>query len=147
LKASRKIKRESGGLFADSQMPPVDSELEKLKRRKMLELQRRLLSEQQKAEEPPEPEVETPESILNRYFAGRAWEVLRAARTQFPTVMPGVEEALVDAMRAGKIRDKIDGESLFQFLHQVGLPVRLHTSIKYKDHGELKTIGQLIKEK
>ena len=36
---------------------------------------------------------------------------------------------------------------LLQFLRQVGLPVRVQTSIRYKDHGELKTIGQRIKER
>jgi len=61
--------------------------------------------------------------------------------------MPQVEEALVEAFKAGKIKESIDGGMLLQFLRQVGLPVRVQTSIRYKDHGELKTIGQRIKEK
>ncbi len=127
-------------------MSGVDDELEKLKRRRMLELQRRLHRSESKpeAEKPKEP---TPEEILGRFLVGRAWEVLGAARAQFPKVMPQVEEALIEAFKAGKIKETIDGGMLLQFLRQVGLSVRVQTSIRYKDHGELKTIGQRIKEK
>ncbi len=125
---------------------PVDDELERLKRRRLLELQRRMQREEQ-AEEEPQPREKTPDEILSGYLVGRAWEVLRAARAQFPQVMPKVEEAIVEAIRAGRVRERIDGESLFQFLRQLGLPVRLQTSIRYKEHGELKTIGQRLKEK
>ena len=125
---------------------PVDDELERLKRRRLLEIQRRMQKENQ-AEEEPEPKEKTTEEVLSGYLVGRAWEVLRAARAQFPQVMPKVEEAIVEAIRAGRVREKIDGESLFQFLRQVGLPVRLQTSIRYKEHGELKTIGQRLKER
>ena len=127
-------------------MDHADEELERLKRRRLLELQRRLLAEKEPEgeEEKQEP---TRDEVLNGYLVGRAWEVLKAARAQFPTVMPRVEEALAEAIRAGRVKQRIDGESLFQFLRQIGLPVRLQTSIRYKEHGELKTIGQRLKEK
>lgn len=127
-------------------MSSTDDELERLKRRKLLELQRKLLKEKQPIEEAEKPET-TPDELLNTYFVGRAWEVLMAARAQFPQVMPKVEEALIEAIRARRIRQKIDGESLFQFLRQIGIPIRLQTSIRYKEHGELKTIGQRLKER
>ncbi len=127
-------------------MTSSDDELERLKRRKLLELQRRLMKERQAAEEAEKPKP-SPDDVFNSCFVGRAWEVLHAARGQFPKVMPQLEAALVEAIKEGKIRQKIDGESLFQFLRQVGLPVRLQTSIRYKEHGELKTIGQRMREK
>ena len=122
----------------------MDEELERIKRRRMLELQRRMLREEKVEEEPAEP---TPREILDGMFSGRAWEVYETAKIQYPTVMPQVEQALVEGIRTGKILDRIDGESLFVFLRQLGLNVRLNTSIRYKEHGELKTIGQRIKEK
>jgi DNA-binding TFAR19-related protein (PDSD5 family) len=129
-------------------MSRVDDELEKLKRRRMLELQRRLHRSGIKPEaEPEKPKEPSPDEVLGRFLVGRAWEVLGAARAQFPKVMPQVEEALVEAFKAGKIKETIDGGMLLQFLRQVGLPVRVQTSIRYKDHGELKTIGQRIKDK
>ena len=39
------------------------------------------------------------------------------------------------------------GESLFQFFRQIGIQVRMNTTIRYKDHGELKSISQRLKEK
>jgi programmed cell death protein 5 len=129
-------------------MSGVDDELERLKRRRMLELQRRLNRSEGKPEaESEKPKEPTPNEILGRFLVGRAWEVLGAARAQFPKVMPQVEEALVEAFKAGKIKETIDGGMLLQFLRQVGLSVRVQTSIMYKDHGELRTIGQRIKDK
>ena len=125
----------------------MDEELERLKRRKMRELRRRMMQESAEAVQAEPPEEPTPREILDSRFKGRAWEVYRAAEAQFPAVMPQIERALVDGIRQGKIRDRIDGESLFLFLRQVGLPVRLQTHIRYKEHGELKTIGQHMKEK
>jgi len=74
---------------------PVDDELERLKRRRLHELQRRMRREEQEAEEEQKPREKTPEEILSGYLVGRAWEVLRAARAQFPQVMPRVEEAML----------------------------------------------------
>ena len=125
----------------------MDKELERIKRRRMLELQRRMLQEEKAAEEPEKPAEPTPREILDGMFSGRAWEVYETAKIQYPTVMPQVEQALVEGIKSGKIRDRIDGESLFVFLRQLGLNVRLNIKIRYKDHGELKTIGQRIKER
>ena len=126
----------------------MDEKLERIKRRRLLELQRRMLQEEKPVEEEPEKPAEpTTREILDGMFAGRAWEVYETAKMQYPTVMPQVEQALVEGIRSGKIQDRIDGESLFVFLRQLGLNVRLNTSIRYKDHGELKTIGQRIKER
>ena len=124
----------------------MDKELERIKRRRMLELQRRML-QTEKEEEPEKPAEPTPREILDGMFSGRAWEIYETAKIQYPTVMPQVEQALVEGIKSGKIQDRIDGESLFAFLRQLGLNVRLNTKIRYKEHGELKTIGQRIKEK
>ena len=122
----------------------MEDELEILKRRRMLELQRRMLRQKREPEE--RPDEPGPREVLDRYFIGRAWEVYNAAKAQFPAVMSQVEKALVEAMRAGKIKGHIDGESLHHFLAQIGLPVRLRTTIRFKEHGELKTLGQKIRE-
>ena len=125
----------------------LDEELERIKRKRMLELQKRLFKDNEVEKKPESPKETTPQEILNEFFIGRAWEVYEAAKIQFPTVIPQIEEALVEGIKSGKIKDRIDGESLFVFLRQIGLRVRLNTSIRYKEHGELKTIGQRIKEK
>ena len=125
----------------------MDKELERIKRRRMLELQRRMLQTEKAEEEPEKPAEPTPQEVLDGMFSGRAWEIYETAKIQYPTVMPQVEQALVEGIKSGKIQDRIDGESLFAFLRQLGLNVRLNTKIRFKDHGELKTIGQRIKER
>jgi programmed cell death protein 5 len=125
----------------------LDEELEKIKKRRMLELQRRLLIDEKEKKKAELPIESSPEVILNRFFRGRAWEVYETAKMQYPKVMPQIEEALVESIKAGKVKDPIDGESLFVFLKQLGLRIRLNTSIRYKEHGELKSISQRIKEK
>ena len=126
-----------------------DDELERLKRRKMQELQRLQAQKQAqdaaKAALPPAPKQPTNEDILGSYFGDRAWEVWNAAKAQYPKVAPQVEAALVQAIRDGKIREKIDGAALAQFFRTVGLPVNLGTSIRFAEHGELKSISDKLK--
>lgn len=121
-----------------------DKELERLKRRKRLELQRRLLRSRQpeKLEKPA-----SADELLDQLFYGRAWEVYRAAKRQYPRVMVEVEKALLEAIRAGKIRGRISGEDLYSLFTQLGMRVSLETHIKFKEHGELKTLGQKLKER
>jgi DNA-binding TFAR19-related protein (PDSD5 family) len=121
-----------------------DKELERLKRKKMVELQRSLLKAQQpeKTEKP-----QSTEELLDTFFYGRAWEVYRAAKQQYPKPMEEVEKALTEAIRAGKIKGKISGEDLYTFFEELGMRVRLETTIRFKEHGELKTLEQKIKEK
>ena len=127
----------------------MDEELERIKRRRLAEMQRKMLLQQIKDATPkPEPLKEpTKEEFLNHYFRGRAWEVYNAAKAQYPQVLPQVETALVDAIKQGKIQQAIDGAMLSQFFRQIGIPVRLNTKIRVSDHGELKTLEQVMKEK
>jgi DNA-binding TFAR19-related protein (PDSD5 family) len=120
-----------------------DKELERLKRKKMVELQRSLL----KAQQPEKAKPESAEDLLNPLFYGRAWEVYRAAKQQYPKPMEEVEKALTEAIRAGKIKGKISGEDLYAFFEELGMRVRLETIIRFKEHGELKTLEQKIREK
>jgi len=132
-------------------MGSSDSEIERIKRKRMFDMQRRMLlekaKEQQLEKDKDKPAEPTNEEILKSYLIGRAWEVIGVARSQYPQVMPRVEDALVDAIKSGGVKSKIDGESLFQFFRQIGLQVRMKTTISYKDHGELKSISQRLKEK
>ena len=117
----------------------MEDELERLKRRKLLELQRRIKTSQKRGE------ADLKEA-LRRLFVGRAWEVYRAAWRQYPEIMPKIEEALLAAIRDGRLREKIDGESLYYFFRRIGLPVRLRTTIRIKEHGELKTLQEKLRE-
>ncbi len=123
----------------------MDEEIERLRLKRMLELQRSMMRRGEREGEQKAEEASS-RSLLSRYFGDRAWEVYEAAWSQFPTVMPQVERALVEAISKGRINQEIDGESLYHLLRAIGLPVRLRTTIRYKEHGELKTLEQKLRE-
>jgi len=129
-----------------------DDELERIKQRRLEEMQRQLLLKELKEKEEVKEEKEEPkkeptnQEILNMYFKDRAWEVWNEAKNQYPQVMPRLEYLLVDAIKQNKIRNYLDGASLMGFFRQIGLPVRLRTKIRISEHGELKTLEQKIKE-
>lgn len=115
-----------------------DSELEKLKRERLAEMQRRITAKQQAESAPVRLE---PRQILERVFVGRAWEVYHAARAQYPGIADQIFQELAELVQSGKLRTKITGEQLFGLLHQIGLDVRLDTKIQVLEHGELRSIA------
>ncbi|MBS7620181.1 double-stranded DNA-binding protein [Candidatus Bathyarchaeota archaeon] len=119
----------------------MDEELERLKRRKLLELQKKIEKKQDREEKL------NPRRLLESCFGYRAMEVYDAAWSQYPQVMPRIEGLLIEAINSGKIKQRIDGESLYYFFRSIGIPVRLKTTIKFKEHGELKTLQDKLREK
>ena len=115
-----------------------DSELEKLKRERLAEMQRRMTAKQQAETAPVRLE---PRQILERVFVGRAWEVYHAARAQYPGIADQVFQELAQLIQVGRLRTKITGEQLFGLLRQIGLDIRLDTKIQVLEHGELKSIA------
>ena len=115
-----------------------DSELERLKRERLAEMQRRMTAKQQAEVTPAKLQ---PRQILERVFVGRAWEVYHAARSQYPVIADQVFRELATLVQTGKLHGKITGEQLFGLLRQIGLDVRLDTKIQVLEHGELKSIA------
>lgn len=129
----------------------MDDELERIKQRRLEGMKRQLMLKQLKEKEAAEPEPEklkqpTNRDILNSQFGDRAWEVYNAAVYQYPQVMPQVEQILIEGIKTGKIRDIIDGAALMGFFRSIGIPVRLQTTIRISEKGELKTLEQKMKE-
>jgi len=127
----------------------LDEEIERIKQRRLAEMKRMMLLKKIEAKKEPEPEKKrepTNQEILDAMFGNRAWEVYNAAAYQYPQVIRQVEKILVDGIKEGKIADIIDGAALMGFFRQVGLPVRLNTTIRISEKGELKTLEQKMKE-
>lgn len=116
-----------------------DDELEALKRKRLLELQRRIALRQEK------PESINARKILDGVFRGRAWEVFNAANSQYPTVMAEIADRIVKLVSEGKLTE-LDGEQLFALLRTVGLDVRLNTEIKVMKHGKMQSLSEKFKE-
>jgi len=120
-----------------------DSELERLKRQRMEQMQRRVAAKQQSQTGPAKLE---PRQILEKVFVGRAWEVYHAARAQFPGVADQIFQELAMLVQTGQLRNKITGEQLFGLLRQIGLDIRLDTKIQVLEHGELKSIADKFRD-
>jgi DNA-binding TFAR19-related protein (PDSD5 family) len=116
-----------------------DVELDAIRRRRLLELQRKLGERERKIG------GANPEQILNGIFKDRAWEVFNSASHQFPRVMSTVKELLVKEAASGNLKE-VTGEQLYLFLADLGLKVRLNTKIEFASHGELKSIEDKLRE-
>ena len=131
----------------------TDSQLDLLKRKRMLEMRRHLLEQQAKEKAKVQAEASKqqeepvdPETILKNIFIGRGWEVWEAARRQFPKTSGEVGKAIVTAHQSGRLKEKISGEQLFWLFQRIGLRIRLETHIRILESGEVKSIAQKLKE-
>ena len=125
-----------------------NNNLELLKRRKLLEMQRRLLLKrtfelmQKEAEKPVDPQ-----KILLEAFVGRGLEVWKAAELQYPQITRKMMPELVSLINTGKLKNKITGEQLYSLFRSLGLRIRLNTKIRIFEKGKLKTIADKLREK
>ena len=117
-----------------------DKELEAIKRKRLLELQKRIELREKKSIEIDRFQ------LLNRIFRGRAWEVFNAASAQFPEPTKKVGETLANLAFAGKLK-KVSGEELLSLFRSLGLHVRLETEIKFLNNGKAKSLSEKLKEK
>jgi DNA-binding TFAR19-related protein (PDSD5 family) len=119
--------------------PMSDRELEAIKQRKLRELQKRMVLGEQKKEQVDGYK------ILNKIFKGRAWEVFYTAQAQFPHAMVKIEHLLVRLCSEGKTT-QMTGEQLYALLREIGLRVRLNTTIKVARYGKTKLLSEKFKQ-
>ena len=116
-----------------------DSELERLKLRRMQEMQRRLL-EQEKTKNADQKQTR-PRDILRTVLVGRAWEVLDAAAAQFPQPTRMLEAELAKMVREGRLKGPVTAEQLLWLFRSLGYDVRLETKIQVYESGEMKSLA------
>jgi DNA-binding TFAR19-related protein (PDSD5 family) len=116
-----------------------DSELERIKLRRMQEMQRRL-REQEKTKTTDEKQP-SPRDLLKTILVGRAWEVLDAAAAQFPEPTRAVEAELARLVREGRLKGPVTGEQLLYLFRTIGFDVRLETKIQVLESGEMKSLA------
>jgi len=129
-----------------------DAELNLWKRKKLLEMQKRLMvkkveEEQKKNQEDKAKPIIKPKDVLKRIFVGRAIEVWDQAWKQYPNIMLKLEPDLARLVMSGEIEESIDENQLLHILRTIGLDVRFNLRIKILRNGKLKTISEKLKEK
>ena len=116
-----------------------DDDLAFIRHKKLREYQRRMAAKES------QPEKVNADSVLNKIFKDRAWEVFNAATYQYPDAMRKIKDILVKLASSGKLAE-VTGEELYVFLNKLGLEVRLNTKITFASHGELKSLEEKMKE-
>jgi DNA-binding TFAR19-related protein (PDSD5 family) len=123
-------------------IPMSDKELEALKQKRLQEMQKRMARQEYKKE--AKERVDS-NQILDKIFRGRAWEVFNAAKIQFPSLMPEIERWLVSLALERNIGE-VEGEQLLALLREIGLQVRLDTTIRVLSRGKIKSLSEKFRE-
>ena len=125
-------------------MSNEDSELERLKAKRLAEMQKNI-SSQQKIEEPTktisEKPIENPRILLVGKLGYRGLEVLENAESQFPNETKVIVSKLSELIKTGEINETLDGGKLLALFRTVGLSIRMKTKINVERDGKLVSLS------
>jgi DNA-binding TFAR19-related protein (PDSD5 family) len=121
-----------------------DSELERLKAKRLAEMQKNI-SSQQKIEETtktvPEKSSENPRTLLVEKLGYRGLEVLENAESQFPNETKLIVSKLSELIKTEEINEILDGGKLLALFRTVGLSIRMKTKINVERDGKLVSLS------
>ena len=121
-----------------------DSELEKLKEKRLAEMQRNISSHKPTTEEPEKKETKSPREIVVNYLGYRGTEVLENAEAQFPNETKSIVDQLSKLIESGELDEKMDGGQLLAVFRSVGLNVRMNTTIKLEQDGKFVSLSEKL---
>ena len=124
-------------------MSEEDSELERLKAKRLAEMQKNISSKQdfEKSQEAPkETPTENPRDLLVNRLGFRGLEVLENAESQFPNETRIIVQKLSELIKTGEINETIDGGKLLALFRSVGLNVRMETKINIEQDGKFVSL-------
>ncbi|MGB9125679.1 MAG: DNA-binding protein [Nitrosotalea sp.] len=128
-------------------MSEEDKELERLKAKRMLEMQKNI-SQRQKIEEvktEPKKSQISPRELVVKQLGYRGIEVLQNAEAQFPEESKVVIEKLADLIRGGEVSEIIDGGKLLTLFRSLDIRVRMQTTINVEQDGKLVSWSDKLK--
>ncbi len=133
-------------------MSEEDKELERLKEKRLAEMQKNI-SFQQKQEElvaahkDEQKNEPTPREILVKRLGYRGLEVLENAESQFPNETKIVVEKLAELITSGDIDEEIDGGKLMILFRSIGMNVRVQTTINVEQEGKFVSLSDKLSSK
>jgi len=127
-----------------------DSELERLKAKRLAEMQKNISTKQEteKTQElakdkPPE----NPRDLLVNKLGFRGLEVLENAESQFPNETKLIVVKLFELIKTGEINEVIDGGKLLTLFRSIGLSVRMATKINIEQDGKFVSLSDKLSSK
>ncbi|HVZ62773.1 MAG TPA: DNA-binding protein [Candidatus Nitrosotalea sp.] len=128
-------------------MTEEDKELELLKAKRMLEMQKNISQRQRIQEVKPESQTQkvSPRDIVLKQLGYRGEEVLQNAESQFPNDTKVIVEKLAELIQGGEITEIIDGGKLLTLFRSVGIRVRMQTTINVEQDGKMVSWSDKLK--
>lgn len=126
-----------------------DLELERLKAKRLAEMQKNIsaIKQEKPAEESKEKKQENPRDIVLKSLGFRGEEVLQNAENQFPIETRSVILQLAQLIKSGEFDEKIDGGQLLSLLRTIGLNVRINTKINVEQDGKFISLSEKLHAK
>jgi DNA-binding TFAR19-related protein (PDSD5 family) len=124
-----------------------DSELERLKAKRLAEMQKNISSKQEieKTQElAKEKPLEKPRELLVNRLGFRGLEVLENAEYQFPNETKIIVEKLSELIKTGEINEIIDGGKLLALFRSIGISVRMATKINVEQDGKFVSLSDKL---
>ena len=128
-------------------MSEEDSELERLKAKRLAEMQKNISSKQEieKTQElSKEKPLANPRDLLVNRLGFRGLEVLENAESQFPNETKIIVEKLSELIKTGEINEIIDGGKLLTLFRSVGLSIRMATKIHIEQDGKFVSLSEKL---
>jgi DNA-binding TFAR19-related protein (PDSD5 family) len=120
-----------------------DSELERLKAKRLAEMQKNISTKQETEptlDAEKEKVSENPRDSLIKILGFRGLEVLQNAESQFPNETKMIIEKLSELIKTGEINESIDGGKLLTLFRSVGINVRMATKINVEQDGKFVSL-------
>ena len=126
-------------------MTEEDKELELLKAKRLLEMQKNISQRQKSGPKEAPIATSTPREIVVKQLGYRGLEVLENAEAQFPEETKIVIAKLAELIQAGEITEIIDGGKLLTLFRSLGIRVRVQTTINIEQDGKLVSWSDKLK--
>ena len=124
-------------------MSEEDSELERLKAKRLAEMQKNISTKEETESTPSstkETVSENPRDSLIKILGFRGLEVLENAESQFPNETKMIIQKLSELIKTGEINESLDGGKLLELFRSVGLNVRMATKINIEQDGKFVSL-------
>jgi len=128
-----------------------DNELERLKAKRLAEMQKNLSSQKQEKSNSLHDEQKknkpTPRDILVKQLGYRGSEVLQNAEYQFPKETQIVVLKLAELIISKDITEVLDGGQLLALFRSVSINVRMKTKINVEEDGKFLSLSDKLGKK
>ncbi|KAF6246197.1 double-stranded DNA-binding protein [Nitrosopumilus sp. b3] len=128
-------------------MSEEDSELERLKAKRLAEMQKNIstreeIKESTKSQKEKIPE--NPRASVVKILGFRGLEVLENAESQFPNETKIIIDKIFELIKTGEINETLDGGKLLTLFRSVGLNVRMETKINVEQDGKFVSLSDKL---